>query len=245
MRNKFTLIELLVVIVIIAILLSMLMPALGRAKHKVKLATCLSNVRQLGIAVQLYYKSNNNISQYQVFYTDYAAQPNATWSNVAKFKAAYEFPLEKYLGNSSGVLECPGDTGDRRWPVTRKSSFEFFRNSYYTERASGSHFNIDRFINLRSGKSPWPIPTSGSVRRLNDFDFPDNKVTFYKLGTRTDANWGGYSRNRWHGQKADDGRTVLGFMDGHVEFFDVWWLPTNSKPSLNADGAHIDRDGYY
>ena len=43
----------------------------------------------------------------------------------------------------------------------------------------------------------------------------------------------------------DDGRTVLGFMDGHVEFFDVWWLPTNSKPSLNADGAHIDRDGYY
>ena len=59
MRRAFTLIELLVVMVIIALLVGLLLPALGRAQEEARKTQCRSNMRQMGLAM-IMYKTDNN-----------------------------------------------------------------------------------------------------------------------------------------------------------------------------------------
>ena len=59
-RRGFTLIELLVVIAIIAVLMGILMPALGRARKQAWAVACLSNVKQIGVAMTIYAQENDD-----------------------------------------------------------------------------------------------------------------------------------------------------------------------------------------
>ncbi|HRT58452.1 MAG TPA: type II secretion system protein, partial [Candidatus Paceibacterota bacterium] len=97
-RRAFTLIELLVVISILAVLMALLLPALARAKEAGRATACLSNLRQAGVAIQLYVQDNNNRLPFM-------RDRSLTSSNDLP---GPDVVLSNYLGNVR-VLRCPSD----------------------------------------------------------------------------------------------------------------------------------------
>ena len=97
----FTLVELLVVIAIIGVLAALLLPVLGRAKEAGRATACVSNLHQIGIALQVYVDGNNN--HLPVMRDKYiGTNPPAA---VLPTPAAV---LNGELGNTN-ALRCPSD----------------------------------------------------------------------------------------------------------------------------------------
>ena len=63
-NRRFTLIELMVVTGILAVLMSMLLPALGRARETAKRSVCRSNLKQIGLSLSIYADGNNEYLPY-------------------------------------------------------------------------------------------------------------------------------------------------------------------------------------
>lgn len=118
-RAAFTLIELLVVIAILSILAAILFPVFARARENARRTSCLSNLKQIGLAFMQYtqdYDERYPLSSYQAS----ASEKNISWTMTAQ-------PYMK----SIQLFRCPSDEG-ARWatPATPENGDNYYTTSY-------------------------------------------------------------------------------------------------------------------
>jgi prepilin-type N-terminal cleavage/methylation domain-containing protein/prepilin-type processing-associated H-X9-DG protein len=108
MRRGFTLIELLVVIAIIAILAAILFPVFAKAREKARQSSCLSNLKQVGLAALSYAQDYDELT---VFFAYQSANP----------RTDFKWIIEPYIKNSQ-VWNCPSNSG--RWDPTNVNKYD-------------------------------------------------------------------------------------------------------------------------
>jgi prepilin-type N-terminal cleavage/methylation domain-containing protein/prepilin-type processing-associated H-X9-DG protein len=180
--RAFTLVELLVVIAIIAVLMAVLLPAMNRAREQANQVTCLSNLRQLDMAIMMYCQDNQGWFPRAAPYTA-PSQPESTqdwiwWQQtsnpfVAPNRDIFNSPILKYLGIKPDSRQVPTvvDFYEQRQRVLRCPSDPLADHPRSTSSGDqdGNYYYSYTLNNLMQSLDPM-IPKDG-------FYLPINKKT--------------------------------------------------------------------
>jgi prepilin-type N-terminal cleavage/methylation domain-containing protein/prepilin-type processing-associated H-X9-DG protein len=191
----FTLIELLVVIAIIAILASMLLPSLAKAKQKGEQARCISNLRQIGITYGMYTADNQDGFPYSG--RDW---PQMGFVDLLKL-------IDPYIStNNRGFFFCPAERGrgfNIEWAISTASiptnqllfpsSYYYYNQFYHTD--DGGALKLRRVPEVKFPPKKAISPCFASAK---------GKANDIRKGTTTSG----------HGTRG----MMLLFVDGHAEY---------------------------
>jgi prepilin-type N-terminal cleavage/methylation domain-containing protein/prepilin-type processing-associated H-X9-DG protein len=247
-RRGFTLIELLVVVAIIAVLIAILLPSLGRAKANAVRVKCAAVLKQWGTAIHLYAQE-----QYDMFGVQWQEGPISApsgnkhvWTSLSPNSVTEIYDAEWTSGGngwkiSGGLHSCPGDPSYGQIlsnPNTQTTAFrppsDYTMVKYFSQPGGAvpgstnwmwkiTTFNHPSTTLLMSDGSPDHSANSMSITIIGDYDSPLNGAAQSFANALLARHLG-------------KGNAL--FLDGHAETATLQDFK-NNVPATNTDATHL------
>jgi prepilin-type N-terminal cleavage/methylation domain-containing protein/prepilin-type processing-associated H-X9-DG protein len=252
-KSAFTLIELLVVIAIIAVLAAILFPVFAQAREKARQTSCLSNLKQLGLAYTMYLGDYDETLPITIM-----DGPSASWINAS----------QPYIKNR-GIYRCPSDKSSKTWAVTDEQWYEpyyvpgtYTLNPEYAKYRRCSYiFNVwlmgptqaFPFTYGNAAKIASPASVIYLAEQSETFPYPDLDHFSPMCWGNPDPGYealAGYSCTGYYWDAAKGENTELAlhrhtdganyaYFDGHAKFHrwtQIWW----QKPEQSVYEGNFD-----